>query len=343
MNNSFPSALSVGTNVNGYIINKVIGQGGFGITYLASDTHKKEFVLKEYCPVGLASRDVANKVISISYNLDDGKESSRRTSTTSTPSLCKYAKYFKDKAKILQGVRNEAIVKVLDIFDENDTTYILMEFVKGNTLANRVDLLMSEKQIMSDEEIMKWLDPLMDGLEFVHNLGILHNDVNPEKIIINPETGKGCLVGFFALTYDQYNVQRDANYNDILLSPSVSSGFTPIELYPRDCITPSYVRANNCPITGKQHTIYGKNLGAWTDIYALGATILFALTGYTPMDAYARNRTFECCGSDLLVEDVDRLIKNGHSEKLLSTVIKMLALLPNDRLQTIDCVRNALN
>ncbi len=61
------------------------------------------------------------------------------------------------------------------------------------------------------------------------------------------------------------------------------------------------------------------------------------------MDAYARNRTFECCGLNPLFEDVDRLIKNGYDGKFLNTVKKMLALLPNDRLQTIDCVRNALN
>ncbi len=300
MDEQFPLALPVGTNVNGYLINDVIGQGGFGITYLAYDTEARRIVaLKEYLPASVALRNEAGTVTPYSVSGENdfaqGKES------------------FLKEAQNLGRFRHEAIVQVLGYFEANGTAYTVMEFVKGDTLSHRIKQLKAEGKTMPEEEIMTWFNSVMNGLECVHKGEFMHRDIKPENIIINPETGKGCLIDFGA-------ARHDAGGKTKSLSVVLTPGFAPIE----------------------QYSNAGKGQGTWTDVYALGATVWCAMTGEAPTDAPGRSTEIMYQHPDPVVVDRDKLIAAGYSQKLVNTVIRMMEVNSQDRVKSISDVKNML-
>ncbi len=300
MDEQFPLALAVGTNVNGYIVNKVIGQGGFGITYLAFDTQtSKAVALKEYLPASVALRNEAGTVTPYSVSGENdfaqGKES------------------FLKEAQNLGRFRHEAIVQVLGYFEANGTAYTVMEFVKGDTLSHRIKQLKAEGKTMSEEEIMTWFVSVMNGLECVHREQFMHRDIKPDNIMINPETGKGCLIDFGA-------ARHDAGGKTKSLSVVLTPGFAPIEQYSSD----------------------GKGQGTWTDVYALGATVWCAMTGTAPKDAPGRSTAMIYNEPDPILCDREKLINSGYSAELVDTVIEMLAMNSTERLKTIADVKKSL-
>ncbi|MDO4218668.1 MAG: protein kinase [Synergistaceae bacterium] len=300
MDEQFPLALAVGTNVNGYVVNKVIGQGGFGITYLAYDTQaNKTVALKEYLPQSVALRNETGTVtpysVSGENDFEQGKES------------------FLKEAQTLGKFRNEAIVQVLGYFEANGTAYTVMEFAKGDTLSHRIKQLNAEGKTMPEEEIMTWFTSAMDGLECVHKEQFLHRDIKPDNIMLDPETGKACLLDFGAARHDAGGKTKSMS---VVLTP----GFAPIE----------------------QYSNAGKGQGTWTDVYALGATVWCAMTGQAPTDAPGRSTALMYQQPDPIVVDKDKLIEKGYSDNLVNTVVKMLEMNSNGRLQTIAEVRESL-
>ncbi len=300
MDDQFPLVLPPGTNVNGYLINDVIGQGGFGITYLAYDTESRRIVaLKEYLPASVALRNEAGTVTPYSVSGENdfaqGKES------------------FLKEAQNLGRFRHKSIVRVLGYFEANGTAYTVMEFVKGDTLAHRIKQLKSEGKTMPEAEIMMWFNSVMDGLECVHKGEFMHRDIKPDNIMIDPETGKGCLIDFGA-------ARHDAGGKTKSLSVVLTPGFAPIE----------------------QYSNAGKGQGAWTDVYALGATVWCAMTGEAPTDAPGRSTAMIYNEPDPISCDREKLINAGYSAELVDTVIKMLALNSTERLQTIAKVKQFL-
>ncbi len=301
MDEQFPLALAAGTNVNGYVVNKVIGQGGFGITYLAFDTQtNSEVALKEYLPSSVALRNDAGTVTPYSVSGESDFAQGKGS--------------FLKEAQNLGRFKHESIVQVLGYFEANGTAYTVMEFVKGDTLAYRIKQLKSEGKTMPEDEIMKWFGSVMDGLECVHGEQFLHRDIKPENIIINPDTGKGCLIDFGA-------ARHDAGGKTKSLSVVLTPGFAPIEQYSSD----------------------GKGQGTWTDVYALGATVWCAMAGEAPKDAPGRSTAMIYKQPDPILCDRKKLINAGYSVALVDTVIKMLEMDTTERLQTINDVRVLLD
>ncbi len=300
MDEKFPLALAAGTNVNGYVVNKVIGQGGFGITYLAFDTQaNREVALKEYLPSSVALRNDAGTVTPYSVSGESDFAQGKGS--------------FLKEAQNLGRFKHESIVQVLGYFEANGTAYTVMEFVKGDTLAYRIKQLKSEGKTMPEDEIMKWFGSVMDGLECVHGEQFLHRDIKPENIIINPDTGKGCLIDFGA-------ARHDAGGKTKSLSVVLTPGFAPIEQYSSD----------------------GKGQGTWTDVYALGATVWCAMAGEAPKDAPGRSTEIMYQHPDPVVVDRDKLIVAGYSQKLVDTVIRMMEVNSQDRVRAISDVKNML-
>ena len=300
MNEQFPLALAIGTNVNGYVILKVIGQGGFGITYLAYDTQTgNQVALKEYLPASVALRNDAGTVTP--YSVSGENDFAQGKSS------------FLKEAQNLGRFRHEAIVQVRGYFEANGTAYTVMEFAKGDTLSHRIKQLKAEGKTMPEEEIMKWFTSAMDGLECVHREQFLHRDIKPDNIMIDPETGKACLIDFGA-------ARHDAGGKTKSLSVVLTPGFAPIEQYSSD----------------------GKGQGTWTDVYALGATVWCAMAGEAPKDAPGRSTEVMYGHPDPIVVDKDKLIAKGYSEALVNTVAGMMTLNSGDRLKTMADVRASL-
>lgn len=163
-----PNHLPTGYKTHGYKIIKVIGQGGFGITYLAENTYLKTYVvIKEFLPQEFASRALKT------YNV---------TPNQNKPS--KIYKYFKQKfleeAQILASITHLNIVKVTHFFETNNTAYFVMDYLKGESLKSYIK---REKNI-DEEKIIQIMIPILEGLKEVHAKNFLHRDIAPDNIYL---------------------------------------------------------------------------------------------------------------------------------------------------------------
>ncbi|MBO7252388.1 MAG: leucine-rich repeat protein [Oscillospiraceae bacterium] len=242
--------LPAGTIVGGqYLLGKVLGQGGFGITYLGWDTVMNiPVAVKEYFPSGYAGRDPENPRYVTSYDDRNSK------------AFASNKRRFLREAESLSKLWNiPEIVKVLRYFEENGTAYIAMEYVEG------MDLRKYLKQLgrpMTMEETMAILGPVMEALEHVHRAELVHRDISPDNIMVLPD-GSAKLLDFGAARYVQNaDAERDRNTSTQAI---LKHGFAPPE----------------------QYSSHGA-LGPWTDVYAMCATIYYCLTGRVPTEAMLR-------------------------------------------------------
>lgn len=238
-----PQALQCGSVIGGrYIIGRVLGQGGFGITYAALDYGSGEKVaIKEYYPDSLVSRAARGSVMPF-RGRDDSEYAYGRS-------------MFLNEAKTLAEFNNiNGIVHVYSYFEENNTAYFAMEYVDGISLKEYIGRAGGR---ISFEEAKRILIPVMDALAQVHAKGIIHRDIKPDNIYITSK-GEIRILDFGSARYSMGEKSRSI---DVILT----HGFAPREQYSRH---------------GRQ--------GAYTDVYALGATFYYAITGRTPQDSIDR-------------------------------------------------------
>ncbi|MBR0161005.1 MAG: protein kinase [Oscillospiraceae bacterium] len=208
----YPLALKAGTLLaNRYLLGRVIGQGGFGITYVALDQQTRSRVaIKEYLPTEYVSRDFVTGHVLL-YSADR------------TEDFLSGKKQFLDEARTLsEFVGNEHIIKILNYFEENDTAYFAMEFIEGATLKQYMETLHRPLRI---EEANRYLLPIMEALEWVHSKGIVHRDISPDNIMIRTD-GKAKLIDFGAA---RNSTGEKSKSLDVVLK----HGFAPKEQYTR--------------------------------------------------------------------------------------------------------------
>lgn len=208
----YPAALPKDTILAGqYIIKDVLGQGGFGITYLAEDHRTNTKVaVKEYFPETMAMRSTTSIEV--------------RTYTDDRLGNFKFGmESFLEEAKVLaQFQGNPNIVGVQKYFEENGTAYFVMDYIEG------IDFKTYIKQNggkLTWEEVWKIMAPIMDALDAVHKRGLVHRDVTPDNIFIS-EDGTVKLIDFGAA---RYSIGERSQSLDIVLKP----GYTPKEQYVR--------------------------------------------------------------------------------------------------------------
>ncbi len=223
-----------------YIIEKKIGAGGFGITYLARHaTLERKYAIKEFFLSGYNVRN--NETNHISLQGIEEKD------------FDKFRQRFIDEARTLATLNNDAVVKVIDIFDENGTSYMVMPFVEGITLQSMVE----ENGPMEYEMAVNYIVRICDALSYIHSKNILHRDVTPDNIIVTPEQ-KTVLIDFgSARKFVNNKTQRHTTI--------LKQGYAPLEQY---------------SATSRK--------GAYTDLYSLGGVFYYILTGVRPLDATER-------------------------------------------------------
>ena len=229
-----------------YLVGNVIGEGGFGITYIGYDLNLEiRIAVKEFYPNGFVTRESGVTSMVTNYtNSDTGQyEKWKESFVREARSLAKFSD--------LPG-----IVHVRDFFQENNTAYIVMEFVEGETLKAHLKTCGGK---ISAGEAFGMMRPVIQSLARVHNAGIIHRDISPDNIMIQ-NGGTVKLIDFGAA--------RDFGSEDekslsVLLKP----GFAPEEQY----------RSKG-------------NQGPWTDVYALCATIYRCITGEKPPESMERMR-----------------------------------------------------
>ncbi len=205
----FPMALPDGSVLAGqYIIEKPVGQGGFGITYIAKDHHSGETVaLKEYFPETLATRGERATVRPLSFSREDNFEYGRELFLQEAKTLSKF-------------IGNENIVRVYSYFEENNTAYFVMEYIDGISLS---DYIKKNGGKITFEDAGHFLFPVMNALSVVHKKGIIHRDISPENILITKQ-GQAKLIDFGAA---RYSLGDKSMSLDIILK----CGFAPKEQY----------------------------------------------------------------------------------------------------------------
>jgi len=200
------SALPVGYRINEYQIDKPLGGGGFGITYLARDGNLQlPVAIKEYYPSDLVTR-ASDQAVRV-----------RGGDTTHQEQYDWGLERFLDEARALATFRHPNIVRVLRYFRENGTAYIVMEYESGLSLKRWVP----QNAPLSQHSLLSIIYPVLDGLEAVHKTGFLHRDVKPDNIYVRAD-GTPVLLDFGAAR--RVTANRD-------MTNIVSPGFAPFEQY----------------------------------------------------------------------------------------------------------------
>ena len=202
---SFPDALPPQHKLHWYVMERVLGQGGFGITYLARDTNLDQAVaIKEYLPVEVATRRPDATV-------------SARTSEHDERYRWGLERFIRE-ARTLARFDHPNIVRVLSVFELNGTAYMVMRFEEGETLAATLE----RKHALPEAELMRVLMPILDGLELVHNAGFIHRDIKPDNIHLRQD-GSPVLLDFGSARY----ALGHSRTVTILVAP----GYAPFEQY----------------------------------------------------------------------------------------------------------------
>lgn len=200
-------ALPIGFQLLEYRIEALLGHGGFGITYLASDENlNKRVAIKEFLPSDLAYRQ--------------GDEQVRVKSSSLTEDYDWGMQRFLAEAKTLARFEHPNIVHVRRLFRANGTVYIVMTYEAGQTLKRWLDQL---QRPLSEVEVIRLARPLLDGLEVLHGEGFLHRDIKPSNIIVRPD-GSPVLVDFGSAR--QLVEQRTKSMTAV-----ITPGYAPLEQY----------------------------------------------------------------------------------------------------------------
>ena len=202
--------LRKGTRLIGrYTIEGVLGQGGFGITYLGMDElHEKPVAIKEFFPQGIVTRNIEYQdTVTVTFvgekdNYEKGKE-----------------RFLKEARTMAKFSKDEGIVKALDFFEINNTAYIVMEYLEGITLKQ----YLRENQRIAPEDLIELLVPLIESLDEIHSQGMIHRDISPDNIMVLPD-GRIKLMDFGAA--------RDyTEFGEKSLSIVLKPGYAPPEQY----------------------------------------------------------------------------------------------------------------
>lgn len=279
-------ALPEGYRLFEYRIDSVLGQGGFGITYMATDVNlNSKVAVKEYLPEQFAYRSTTKSISArAAEDLDfyqHGLES------------------FLVEARTLATFRHPNIVRVARFFEGNNTAYMVLEYEKGKSLRS----WWQDKSDIGEERLLSLLLPLIEGLGVVHRSGFLHRDIKPDNVIVRDSDGSFVLLDFGAARSTSANQAEEANI--------VTPGYGPIEQY------------------------WGSAQGPYTDIYALGATLYWMLTGQKPPEATAR------VVSDTM-EPAASVGKGKFSAEFLNAIDWALKVKPEERPQDVKQFATAL-
>lgn len=289
-----------------YLLGRVLGEGGFGITYLAWDLNREcKTAIKEYFPNGLASRDTTA----------DGREDITVMSGEKKEYYQTGLRNFAEEGRnLLRFQELKGIVSVRDFFQDNGTAYLVMDYAEGTNLKQYLHVYYvwnGEGAPIAQQEVLEMMHPVLQALKEVHKAGIIHRDISPENIIRGKD-GKVTLIDFGAARMITGSETKS-------LTIMLKHGYAPPEQY----------RTKG-------------NQGPWTDIYALCATMYHMMTGHIPPESI--DRVFEdelrpaCRVNPSISKHVSDVLEKGmsvRSEHRFQTIEEVESLLyPQKKKQT---------
>ncbi|KUF11096.1 serine/threonine-protein kinase [Pseudoponticoccus marisrubri] len=270
-----------------YTVQRYLNAGGFGITYLAHDSLGRKVVIKECFPGAMCCRTRGTvRLRSASHGMD----------------FDRVVALFEREARALAQLNHPNIVGVHQIFTDNGTAYMAMDFVDGPDL---FDLLETRPEMFAPEEVERILRHLLGALSYVHGNGMLHRDISPDNILLAPGS-MPVLIDFGAARERAVRATR-------VLSRihTVKDGYSPQEFY-----------------------LAGSSQQKSSDLYALAATMYHLITGRAPTNSNARLAAVAQDMPDPFVPLTGQV--QGYDEAFLAAIDRSLALFAKDRLATAD-------
>jgi len=290
------NALPVDSRLEEYTIERVLGIGGFGITYLAADTRLgAQVAIKEYFPQAYAHRDQSRTIHPNSQG-DTGDAENYRWGLQE----------FLKEARALAQFKHANIVRVLRFLEAHGTAYMVMEYEEGESLS---DHLVRHGGFLAEPALLNIFLPVLTGLQAVHDAGLLHLDIKPDNIYLRRH-GPPMLIDFGAAR------QRRAEGRSVKVA-----------------LTPGYAALEQYPGHGE--------LGTWSDVYSMGATLYRCITGKEPMDARERARGLKKLHVDPLIP-ASRFDRPHYSPHIRACVDAATALNPGDRPKSAFALQNGL-
>ncbi len=278
--------LPAGTLLHGYRVQRCIGGGGFGVTYLARESLlNRTVVIKENFPDSLCYREEGTLDVCL-HDPEAGKEGFAWAMNN-----------FLREVRLLATLDHPCIAKVYSYFEEHGTAYYVVEYINGISLDKLAAQHAEMGQPIAQSSLFGLMTRLLDTLDYLHGRKLLHRDIKPDNILIT-RNGLPVIIDFGAA--------REA-YGDLSNNIVETPGFSPAE----------------------QSTPDG-NMGPWTDIYALGATMYYILTGTCLPPAKQR----------LIYDTADPLSTSEqlcaiYSPTLLATIDHAISPLPENRYQSV--------
>ncbi len=268
-------------------IESVLGQGSFGITYLARDTNLGQHVaIKEYLPTEFAVRE---------------EDSTVQPRTGQQGDVYRWGlERFMTEARTLAQFKHHNIVRVLSVFEHNNTAYMVMEYEDGQDLAK----LFARRSRIDEEEMKRWVLPVADGLRLVHEADFIHRDIKPANIFVRAD-GSPVLLDFGS-------ARQALSGRTQSMTKLVTVGYAPFEQY-----SDTFARQ-----------------GPWTDIYALAASLYRGIAGKVPADALSRSAELLRGRPDPL-EPIETLAPQGYSPAFLRAIDLGLRFRPQERPQSL--------
>ncbi|AOW12353.1 serine/threonine protein kinase [Hydrogenophaga crassostreae] len=288
-----PAPLPPDTVIGGYRIVRKVAAGGFGVVYLAVDTEGQQVAVKEYLPSSLASRGPGELLPQVQPE----KLSLYRLGLKS----------FFEEGRALAQISHASVVSVLNFFRENETVYMVMNYLEGSSLQEFIITArdLKKQKVFRESTIRSLYDEVLRGLRIVHQHKMLHLDIKPANIFVTDDN-RAVLIDFGAA---REVLSKEGNF----IRPMYTPGFAAPEMYRRD-----------------------SSMGPWTDIYAVGACIYASMQGYPPNDAPQRLE------KDRLSLALSRL-RGVYSDNLIEVVEWCMSLDPLSRPQSVFALQKELS
>jgi serine/threonine protein kinase len=268
-----------------YRISRFLNSGGFGITYIARDALNRDVVLKECYVEAFCTRNQTAVL---------------PRSDQARPHLQRAIASFGEEARILAMMNHPNIVRVHQLFAENGTSYMALDYIVGHDLVEIVD---EKKAILTPGQIVKIAERLISALSHIHDRNLIHCDVSPDNICV-ASNGEPVLIDFGAARRIVDGVvQRHTGFS------LVKDGYSPPELYQTNGV---------CGVT--------------SDIYSLAASLYYVITGRAPVDGETRLRALIADRPDPLITLAGAI--PGYPPGFLATIDRALSVEPDERFVT---------
>lgn len=285
-------SLQPGTLLQGgkYQIVSQLGHGGFGVTYLAHhNLLDKQVCIKEFFPKDFMNRDDDRLTMCVN--------------SASNISLMDALKHrFIKEARTISRFEHPNIISIYDVFEENATAYYVMEYIDGYSLQDMLKL----HGAFSVEQTKRYMNKVLDAVEYIHNNNTLHLDIKPANIMVRRSDGRVSLIDF--------GLSKELDDKGHLLTTTSMVGITP-----RYAPLEQMQQSTDTPISTA------------TDVYALGATLLAMVTGYNPplISEVLEGRHIE--------------MASGQPDEIKNTIVNSMAVTPAKRTHTAAEFRAMLN